>query len=374
MIVLQVMSCIEYGGTEAFVYNHCRKLISDYGCKVVLLICGEHINPERKKDFEQLGIKIYKSKVPSIRNYRKIYKDIKKIKEAEHIDVIHSHMNLGSFVVMHCAYKLGIRQRIAHSHDTAGYSSNKIRRTEQIFRRNRMIHDATWLAACSADAGKYLFGNAFETGKAQVIPNGIDPDTYQEYNLEAISNLKHQYGLDGKYIIGNITRFDEKKNQKFLVKIFSEIVKKEENMVLVLGGVDAGKEAEIKTLVKELKIDDKVRFVGVRKDMPIWMQTMDLWVMPSLFEGFGIALVEAQFCGLQCIVSDQVSRESDLQYGLMEYLPLDDKESWIQRIQYAYENKKLINKVELQKKNKASSYNIKNSAKQLYEMYKSNGE
>ena len=158
------------------------------------------------------------------------------------------------------------------------------------------------------------------------------------------------------------------------MKIFSEIVKKEENMVLVLGGVDAGKESEIRTLVKELKIDDKVRFVGVRKDMPIWMQTMDLWVMPSLFEGFGIALVEAQFCGLQCIVSDQVSRESDLQYGLLEYLPLDDKESWIQRIQYAYENKKLINKVELQKKNKASSYNIKNSAKQLYEMYKSNGE
>ena len=101
---------------------------------------------------------------------------------------------------------------------------------------------------------------------------------------------------------------------------------------------------------------------------------MDLWVMPSLFEGFGIVLVEAQFSGLRCIVSDQVSRESDLQYGLIEYLSLEDREAWIQKIQYAYADRSKVSKRDLQQRNEASPYNIKNSAKKLYEMYKSNGD
>lgn len=374
MVILQVMSCIEYGGTEAFVYNHCKKLIEDYKCRVILLICGDHINMERRNDFEQLGIKIYKSKVPSIRNYTTIYKDIKRIKAVEQIDVIHSHMNLGSFVIMHCAYKLGIKQRIAHSHDTAGYSTNFIRRREQMLRKSIMVHDSTRLAACSRDAGRYLFGKAFEKEYAEVIPNGIDAEEYNKCDLEKISYLKKEYQLEDKYVIGNITRFDEKKNQKFLVEIFAEIAKKEKDAVLVLGGVDAGKESEIKKLTQTLQIEDKVRFIGIRKDMQVWMQLMDLWVMPSLFEGFGIALVEAQFSGLRCIVSDQVSRESDLQYGLIEYLSLEDREAWIQKIQYAYADRSKVSKRDLQQRNEASPYNIKNSAKKLYEMYKSYGD
>lgn len=369
MVILQVMSCIEYGGTEAFVYNQSREILKKHpGDQILLLICGSYVNEQRKQEFEELGIPIFMSRVPGIGNGGAIRRDLQQILQQQKIDVIHCHMNLGSFIVIHEAKRLKIPVRIAHSHDTKGFSENIIRRMEQKIRAGWMAHEATALAACSKDAGIYLFGNAFEK-KGSVIPNGIEVDKYDVINETAVYKLKEKYRLCGKYVIGNITRFEEKKNQKFLIDCFKEVSARVEDAVLVLGGVDAGMEQEIKDYVKEAGLEEQVRFVGIRKDMPDWMHLFDIWVMPSLFEGLGIVLLEAQFCGLHCLASDQVSREADMGYGLIQFLPLTQKDIWVNKILEQYQNTERMAETERRERNKKSAYNISNSAKELYSLY-----
>ena len=295
MHILQVMSCIEYGGTEAFVYNHCKQILREHPSdEIALLICGNHINENRKNDFVKLGIRIYNSVVPSIKNYRVILNTLQEIKNTWGVDVIHSHMNLGNVVIMHAAVKLNIAKRISHSHDTAGYSGNPVRHFEQLMRRNCMIKDATDLLACSEKAGDYLYGKMFsECGK--VIPNGINEVIYEAEDTADIKMLRQEFDLENKFVLGNITRFDTKKNQIFLVEILENLVDQIPDIVLVLGGVDGGEEQRLRQIVKAKHLLAHVRFVGVRQDIVQWMKLLDIWVMPSLFEGLPITLLEAQF-------------------------------------------------------------------------------
>lgn len=369
MHVLQVMSCIEYGGTEAFVYNHCKQILREHPSdEIALLICGNHINENRKNDFVKLGIRIYNSVVPSIKNYRVILNTLQEIKNTWGVDVIHSHMNLGNVVIMHAAVKLNIAKRISHSHDTAGYSGNPVRHFEQLMRRNCMIKDATDLLACSEKAGDYLYGKMFsECGK--VIPNGINEVIYEADDTADIKMLRQEFDLENKFVLGNITRFDTKKNQIFLVEILENLVDQIPDIVLVLGGVDGGEEQRLRQIVKEKHLLAHVRFVGVRQDIVQWMKLLDIWVMPSLFEGLPITLLEAQFSGLYCLVSDTVSGEADTGYGLIEYLRLQEDE-WKKAIIRYYKNPVHCDTARLIEWNHQSKFEIHNSAEMLYAVYK----
>ena len=189
--------------------------------------------------------------------------------------------------------------------------------------------------ACSVAAGKFLFGNlAVQKGKVHILHNGFELNPYF-YNEEIRKKIRSQYQLENCFVIGHVGRFNKQKNHTFLIEMFAVLNKKNPNVRLLLIG-DGPLKEEIEKRCYELHIENKVLFLGQRVDVENFYSAMDIFVLPSLYEGIGIALLEAQANGLYCLASDQVPIEAKLLENV-EFLSLH-KEKWINEIQKIQQN------------------------------------
>lgn len=160
--------------------------------------------------------------------------------------------------------------------------------------------------ACSNTATKWFFGNH----SAKIMKNGIDLKRFK-YNPIIRNNLRNQFDLQDNFVIGHIGRFGIEKNHKKLINIFYACKQYNKKVKLLLCG--DGKEREnIEHQIRMLGLENDVKLMGVIDNVNEILQVMDIIVMPSLFEGLPFALLEAQAAGLKCIVSDTVSKESDV--------------------------------------------------------------
>lgn len=189
--------------------------------------------------------------------------------------------------------------------------------------------------ACSAAAGQFLFGtSAMQTGKVHILHNGIELKRYV-YNEQVREKIRLEYNLKDCFLIGHVGRFNNQKNHVFLIEMFALLSEKNPNVRLFLIG-DGPLKEEIKKRCYELHIENKVLFLGQRVDVENFYSAMDIFVLPSLYEGIGIALLEAQVNGLYCLASDQVPIEAKLLENV-EFLSLH-KEKWINKIQKIQQN------------------------------------
>lgn len=222
------------------------------------------------------------------------------------------------FLFMGCMYS--IPKRVSHSHNTG-------RKTGAVWTafRKSIVRNATDLLACSRPAAESLFGK--EAGRrATVIKNGVDTKRFA-FSAALREACREELGYAGTdYVIGHVGRFTEQKNHRFLIDVFYEVGKVcPEARLLLLG--EGELQEEIRQRVSQYGLDDKVIFAGVKEEMERYYCAMDVFVLPSLFEGLGIVNLEAQASGLSCVVSDQVPREADVS-GRMEFLPLGDALAW----------------------------------------------
>ena len=146
----------------------------------------------------------------------------------------------------------------------------------------------------------------------------LNPETRKQY--------RRDLGLEGKYVIGNVGRFYDVKNHTFLLDVFQKVHEKDENAVLLLVGVGPLQQEMAQKAVR-LGIADQVIMTGNRDDVPELLGAMDVFAFPSLWEGLGIAVVEAQAASLPCVISDTITREVGIS-DLVHYLPLGDAETW----------------------------------------------
>ena len=160
--------------------------------------------------------------------------------------------------------------------------------------------------------------------------NGIDLEHYK-YNPEIRKQIRLQYDLQDEFVIGHVGRFGIEKNHKKLLNVFAACKKVQPKVKLILCG-DGEERKNIEDEIKRLNIEIDVLLLGVVYNVNEILQAMDIFVMPSLFEGLPFSLLEAQATGLQCIVSDTVSLESDIT-GWNQFLPLNlDNELWADAI------------------------------------------
>ena len=172
-----------------------------------------------------------------------------------------------------------------------------------------------------------MFGGA----SYQIINNAIDVAAYT-YDPTKRQEMRRQLGLENELTIGHVGRFSQPKNHPFLLDIFTSLLKKEPDAVLLLVGGGEGM-PKIQAKAQELGIAEHVRFLGVRSDVADLMQTMDVFVFPSLYEGLPVTMVEAQASGLPCIISDKVPPECILTEGLVNIMPLSaSPEAWAEKI------------------------------------------
>lgn len=233
-----------------------------------------------------------------------------KIFKENKYQIVHSHINSLSVFPLFSAYLAKVPIRIAHSHSTTHKSDRKSNFLKNVLRRFSKLF-ATNYFACSEHAGEWLFGKkALKEGKIAVIKNAIDVDKFK-YDVIMRDKMRKKLGVEDKIVFGHVGRFAKQKNHDFLIDIFFDIYQKRKDIVLLLIG-EGPLEEKIKEKVKEKGLDDVVKFLGMKENVNDYMQAMDIFLFPSLYEGLGIVLVEAQCSGMMCLASTEVPKEVEL--------------------------------------------------------------
>lgn len=324
--VLHALGEMGQGGTENFLMNVYRNM-NRQEIQFDFLVNRKGFFD---KEIEKLGGRIYYipalQKIGQIKYTKKLDEFFRQHKEYK---IVHSHLNQVTGLILERASKANVPVRIAHSHSSQS-PRNIIIRTYKNYLGNKILKYATHFFACSDLAAKWLFKDKSE--ETVIIRNGIEIEKFF-YSEEKRKKIRTELEIEENYtVIGNIARFSKEKNHTFLIDIFSEYQKKNLNSYLVLVG--AGKlETEIQNKVEKLGLKDKVMFLEIREDTDYLYSAFDYFVLPSLFEGLGIVLIEAQTSGLKCFTSDSVVPKEAKISNNLEYIDLSmDAEYWAERI------------------------------------------
>lgn len=293
------------GGVEAVVMNYYRHL--DHSKIQFDFICDDDSTNIPYDEIEKLG-----GKVILIPPYQKVFKyqrELRRVLRDGKYKIVHSHINTLSVFPLYAAKKVGVPVRIAHSHSTTNKKEWKKNLLKQVLRPFSKKY-ATNYMCCSELAGRWLFGDkAYDEGKVYLLNNAIDLDKFK-YDKKIRDKKRKELGIkEDTIVIGHIGRFVAQKNHIFLIDIFNQFHKKEKNSILLLAGQGPLQE-EIKNKVRELGLDDSVRFLGQRNDANELYQVFDVFLLPSLYEGLPVVGVEAQASGLLCFFSDDMTKET----------------------------------------------------------------
>lgn len=244
-------------------------------------------------------------------------------------DIVHSHVHHFSGMVLREAQRSGVGQRIAHSH----IDTRSVDRTASLARRLYLHTMARWIGqyatvgfAASGEAGESLYGQGWRAdARWQVLYCGIDLRPFTAVVDRAA--VRAELGLPAHaFVVGHVGRFDPQKNHEFLVEVAAAIARNRGDMRLLLVGDGARRRIEAKARAEGLL--DKLVCVGARGDVPrLMLGAMDVFVLPSLYEGLPLVMLEAQAAGLPCVVSDRVSREAEAVPELIRWLSLADPPS-----------------------------------------------
>ncbi len=311
------------GGTEAVMLNYFRNMDRSRVTVDFLL----HGFGEGSYDQEILdaGSRIFHV-VPKGENYQENADQIRRILTENRYDVVHSHMDCGNAQVLKIAKKCGVPIRISHSHNTGVQTGNPLKKLYNNMEKRKIPRYATHLFACSDLAGKWLYGKNYT-----VIPNAID---VKKFSFNAVLRKKVRQELhleDSHIVIGHIGRFSQQKNHGRLIRMFHELLKTEPNARLLLLGEGELQDA-IRSQCAQLQISDKVIFTGAVSNTPDYMQAMDCFTLPSLFEGLPVVMVEAQAAGLPILASDVITTKSKLT-SLVHFLSLQEADAvWAKQL------------------------------------------
>jgi len=225
----------------------------------------------------------------------------------------------------------GVPVRVLHSHNTQLQTRSRASHLIARVLRHLFRFSATHYFACSDLAAQWLFPPSVCRKKNyKVLQNGVDLNQFR-FNRQIRNDLRAKLGIqENQLLLGHVGRFMPQKNHGFLLDVFAGVAEKRPDARLILIG-DGANRAEAERRAAELGITDKVLFIGSVQNVSDYLQAMDMFIMPSLFEGLPVTGIEAQAASLPCIFSDAITRELAIT-DLAEYLPIDSIEPWVKRI------------------------------------------
>lgn len=288
-------------------------------------------------------------------------------------DIVHSHVHHFSGYVLWLAKQAGIPVRIAHSHnDTSVVEAKAVwhRRLYLALTKNWIARYATMGLGCSHKAVANLFGSDWQSDpRWRVLYYGINLTPFQKQVDSGSLHVELGIPTDA-FVIGHVGRFTEQKNHVFLLEIAAEVAKREPKMRLLLLG-EGSLRSDIKQKVLQVGLSDRVIFAGVRPDVPeIMGSIIDIFLFPSLHEGLGLVLIEAQAAGLPCIFSSVVPDEADVVKPLVRRLSLSQPASeWAETVLAQRNLPSAITQFDALSLVENSPFNIQTSAKQLENIY-----
>lgn len=354
--ILHIVVEMGRGGIQAMLMNYYRN-IDRSRVQFDFLIHKVGKN-NYHNEITRLGGRIFKiSKLnPFSKKYRREVYNF--FKEHSEYTIVHCHLDCMSAIPIKEAKKAGVPIRIAHAHSNGQDKDWKY--LLKLYFKRKIKEQATHLWSCGVDAGVWTFGNH----NFEIIPNAIEIEQYKFNEEKRIKRREDFHILQDDFVVGHVGRFSPVKNHDFLLDVFFQIHLLNPKAKLLLLGEGETKN-KIQEKVESLKLTQHVIFAGVHKNVADYLQAMDVFVLPSLYEGLGIAAIEAQANGLPCIVSDNVPIESKVTKQMERVSLKEDVGVWAKKI-ISFANKRdvtshqnLINEM----------YNIKNSAKVLQNRY-----
>jgi len=325
--ILHVLGGLNRGGAETMIMNVYRKIDRS---KIQFDFV---IHTSNKCDYDDeikaLGGRIYSLPRYTGKNhffYKKTWDSF--YKQHPEYKIVHGHVRSTAVIYLRSAKKYG-KVTIVHSHNTS--SGKGFSATVKNAMQYPIRYIADYLFACSYHAGTWLFGNkACKKDNFFILNNAIDAKAFI-FDEKKRMEKRNEFGIEDKYIVGHIGRFDLQKNHEFLIDIFKEVHDKNEKAVLMLIG-DGYLRPYIEKKVADLELSNSVIFTGVRSDIPDLLNAIDVFLFPSLFEGLGIVAIEAQACGIHCIVADTVPQEAYLTDLIEEISLKSSVSSWSENV------------------------------------------
>lgn len=308
---------------------------------------------------EKVGCKVVSipyRKTNIIKYFLSLYRYIAK----EKIDIVHVH---GSSAIMSvellAAMLAGCKVRIAHSHNTTCENRKADKMLRPLFNRTYTV-----AFACGRDAGKWMFGEE----KFVVIPNGRN---LQKYEYDSEKRMQYRKSLKipkDAVVIGHVGRFNTQKNHEYLIRIFDELYKKAKNAYLVLIGTGATLD-EIKKKVVDLGLENRVIFTGAVDNVSDYLSVFDVMLLPSLYEGLPLVVIEWQISGLPCIISDSITKECAIT-SLVKFESIKESPTvWVDDIEKLTIQDRSGNKDRIFNEIKAAGYDIQTGAGKLKKIY-----
>ena len=359
--VAQIMGKWVGGGVEAVVMNYYRNI--DRNKIQFDFICDDDSTCIPKEEIENLGGKVIL--IPPYQKVLKYHKELKKVLKEGQYKIVHSHINALSVFSLWAAKSAKVPVRIAHSHSTSNKKEWKKTLLKNMLRPFSKLF-ATDYFCCSELAVRWLFGNkTYDKGKVYLLNNAIDLDKFKYNEKLRKEKRKELHIKDKDLVIGHIGRFVKQKNHEFLIDIFNEIHKQNKNTILLLAGEGPLKE-EIENKVKELGLEKNVMFLGQRNDANELYQAMDVFVLPSLYEGLPVVGVEAQASGLPCFFSADMTKETKVLQTAKFISLTHTPQYWAKEI---LEQLNSYTRMDTEKEITANSFSIKIEATKLEQQY-----
>ncbi|EHO35295.1 hypothetical protein HMPREF0995_00579 [Lachnospiraceae bacterium 7_1_58FAA] len=318
------------GGIESFFNNLLHYMdLSHFEVDIVVEKLEESIF---RGPLEELGVSFYELSGSSHRILEN-YKEFARLIKRKKYDVLHLNVfQAQAMMYLRLAKNQGIPIRIAHSHNT------ELRRSRTKWLK-MLVHEggkrlfslyATDFWACSQLAARFMFPkNVVKKEQYCFIPNGINLEKFQ-FNISTRREKRKELHLENTFVIGNIGRLCYQKNQRFLLNVFSDVYQNmPESRLLLVGDGDDRKELEL--YAESLGLLDSVIIYGTSNHVEELLCAMDVFAFPSLFEGLGIAMIEAQASGLPVICSDQIPKESVVSDDVYR-ISVHDRDGWVKAL------------------------------------------
>ena len=369
--ILHVVGSMNRGGIETWLMHILRNINRDRFQMDFLVHTTEPCSYD--EEILALGSKI----IPCLNQpqpwiYASNFKKI--LKNNGPYDIVHSHVHHYSGLTLFLAKQAGVPVRIAHSHNNTSSAEAQAgwkRKLYLALMEKSIARYATLGLGASHEAAIDLFGMTWKNdSRWQILYYGLDLTPFRMQIDKAALRTEFNIPADA-FVIGHVGRFEAQKNHQFILQIAAEIVKQEPKMRLFLVGVGPLRE-EVEQNVARLGLKDHVIFAGVRSDVPqLMLSIMDVFLFPSLFEGLGLVLIEAQAAGLVSVLSDVVPQAADLVCPLIKRLSLSDSASFWAETVLAQKHQAAISQSKALSLVANSQFNLEVCMEQLTKIYQS---
>lgn len=372
--VLHFIGSMTNGGAESYIMNQYRNIDrTKVQFDFLTTREGEFAFNE---EIRRLGGKIYVVRSPKEQGALGYMRDIVNVlKNDKRIKVVHSHTLYGCGYAVFAGFLAGVKMRISHSHNTKKYTDGGLKRKlYQFVMRSLILAFSTNYFACGQEAGINLYGKRYlKSKKAKFIPNSVDIDRFEPISAQQQSQLKQSLDIPGNLpVYTNIGRFTEQKNHKYQLKIIKALKQEGHDFRYLMVGQGELSD-DIQSSARDMDIADKIIFTGPRQDIPAILGITDLFVMPSLYEGLPVTVIEAQTAGVPCACSDTITRQADIGLDMINYIDISDEDiqKWVQAC-ISFPKKSSFKRDAIVQQLKQLSFDSKAGAQNLCSIYTGN--